>query len=170
MVIKKRNSAILRADKFAAALTLVETLVAMVILTVAVIGASGYRYYAMLDARKAWMQRTGAAIALLLCENWRGRGYDHTADFDPVTHLGPELSITGPGSDGPGAPAGFTARGKYQIVVENTYYWATLSYRDEPTPGLRSLNVTIAWHQASSQPTIYDSGAKVFRLTTFVSN
>ena len=144
---------------------------AMVILTVAVIGASGYRYYAMLDARKAWMQRTGAAIALLLCENWRGRGYDRTADFNPTGLSGSALTINI--GVGPDAPAGWTLLGRYQIQidVENTYYWATLSWKDDAaTPNLRSLNVSVAWHQASSQPTIYDADAKVFRLTTFVSN
>ncbi len=163
---------VIKRHKFAGrrrALSLVETLVAMVILAVAVIGASGYRYYAMLDARKAWVQRTGAAIALLLCENWRGRGYDRTADFKPVLHLKPPLDISS--GVGPDKPADFTLLGSYQIVAENTYYWATLSWKDdEATPDLRSLNVTIAWHQASSQPTIYDAGAKVFKLTTFVSD
>ena len=167
---------VIKRHKFAGrrrALTLVETLVAMVILTVAVIGASGYRYYAMIDARKAWMQRTGAAIALLLCENWRGRGYDHTADFDPVTHLnGPELSITGSGV-GPGVPADFTPLGlvsSYLIIADGVHYWATLSYREEATPGLRSLNVVVAWKQAGSDVTNFSSDAKTFKLTTFVSN
>jgi hypothetical protein len=60
------------------------------------------------------MHGTAAAIALLLCENWRGRGYDHTANFDPVTHLnGQELRIS-VGGVGPDVPADFTALGSLQ--------------------------------------------------------
>jgi len=161
----------IKRHKFAGqrgALTLVEALVAMVILTVAVIGASGYRYYAMLDARKAWMQRTGAAIALLLCENWRGRGYDHTADFDPTGLSGSALTINI--GVGPDKPADFTLRGSYPIIADGVHYWATLSYREEATPGLRALNVVVAWKQAGSDPDTYSSDAKTFKLTTFVSD
>jgi hypothetical protein len=160
-----------RTGKFAAGVSLIEALVAMVILAVAVIGASGYRYYAMLDARKASMQRSGAAIALLLCENWRGRGYDNTDNFNPVTHLnGPELSITVSG--GPDKPADFNLLGSYLIIADGVHYWATLSYKEEATPGLRALNVTIAWHQAGSATEIieYSPDAKTFKLTTFVSD
>jgi Tfp pilus assembly protein PilE len=174
MLIKCRKSA--SADKFAAAVTLVEAMVAMAILAVAVLGASGYRYYAALDSRKASMHRTAAAIALLLCENWRGRGYDHTADFNPATHLnGPELSINVSGV-GPDVATGFTLLptpgGKCQIIVDNAYYWATLSYKDEATPGLRALNVVVGWKQAGSKTevTTYDANAKLFKLTTYVSN
>jgi hypothetical protein len=161
--------------KVAAGVTLVEAMVAMVILAVAVLGASGYRYYAALDAHKASMHRTAAAIALLLCENWRGRGYDHTIPptaFDPVGHLKPPLDISVSGV-GPDVPAGFTALGRYQIVVEGVYYWATLSYRDDPaTPNLRALNVIVGWKQAGSKTEVitYDANAKLFKLTTYVSN
>jgi len=169
MVIKKR--------KVAAAVTLIEAMVAMTILAVAVLGASGYRYYAMLDARKASMQRTAAAIALSLCENWRGRGFDHTADYNPTdpTYLGdsPKLDITVSGS-GPAVPADFPNKlGSYRIVVEGVHYWATLCWKDDAaTPGLRALNVVIAWQQAgtASEITTYSADAKTFKLTTYVSN
>ena len=160
------------ASQEAAGVTLTEAIVAVAILAVAVLGASGYRYYAALDVRKADLHRTAAATALLLCENWRGRGYDHIADFDPVTHLGPELTITVSGV-GPDVPAGFTGLGSYQIIVENAYYWATLSWKDDAaTPGLRALNVVIGWKQAGSaaEITTYDTGVKLYKLTTFVSN
>jgi len=168
MIIKRR--------KIAAAVTLTEAMVARVILVVAVIGASGDRYYAAVDVRKAGLQRTAAAIALLLCENWRGRGYDHTATFDPVTHLYPDLIIT-PSGVGPDVPGGFTllptTGGRCQIVADNFYYWATLSYQDDATtPGLRALNVVVGWKPAgpAEEITTYDADAKLFKLTTYVSN
>ena len=160
--------------KFSAGVTLVEAMVAAVLLAVAVLGASGYRYYAALDTRKAGMHRTAAAIALLLCENWRGRGYDHTADFDPVAHLNPplEISVSGVGPDAAGftllTPPNSTFKGKCQIVVEGVTYWVTLSWQqdDVATPGLRALNVVVGWKQAGSAIT-FD---KLFKLTTYVSN
>jgi type II secretory pathway pseudopilin PulG len=174
--VRGRYIMIIKRRKVAAAVTLIEAMVAMTILAVAVLGASGYRYYAMLDARKASMQRTAAAIALSLCENWRGRGFDHTADYDPVTYLSPELDIRVWGS-GPAVPAGFTQLptpgGRCQIIVEGVYYWATLSWKDDAaTPGLRALNVVIAWQQAgtASEITTYSADAKTFKLTTYVSN
>lgn len=172
MVIKKR--------KIAAAVTLIEVIVATVVLSVAVLGASGYRYYAMLDARKASMQRTAAAIALSLCENWRGRGIDHTIDYDPLTYLSgegipEEFKITASGV-GPDVPAGFTQLltpgGRCQIIVEGVYYWATLCWKDLTPAGLRALNVVIAWQPAgtAAEITTYSADAKTFKLTTYVSN
>jgi hypothetical protein len=171
--VRGRYIMIIKRRKVAAAVTLIEAMVAMTILAVAVIGASGYRYYAMLDARKASMQRTAAAIALSLCENWRGRGLDHTIDYDPVTYLSPELDIRVWGS-GPAVPADFPNKlGSYRIVVEGVHYWATLCWKDDAaTPGLRALNVVIAWQQAgtASEITTYSADAKTFKLTTYVSN
>jgi len=166
--------------KIAAAVTLIEVIVATVVLAVAVLGASGYRSYAMLDARKASMQRTAAAIALSLCENWRGRGLAHTENYDPAdpNYKYPEpLDIRVWGS-GPAVPAGFTQLptpgGRCQIIVEGVYYWATLCWKDLPPPpaDLRALNVVIAWHQAgtASKLKTYSTDAKTFKLTTYVSN
>ena len=164
-MIKKRR-------KIAAAFTLIEAVVASVVLVVAVIGASGYRYYAAVDVRKAGLQRTAAAIALTLCENWRGRGYDHIADFDPVVHLSPEMDITA--SDvGPGVATGWTKLGSYRIIVDNAYYWVTLAWKEISTPaGLRALNVVVGWKPAGSKAeiTTYNADAKLFKLTTYVAN
>lgn len=52
--------------------SLIEVMVAILILSIAVIGTSGYRYYTALDARKADMQATAARVALMLCESWGG--------------------------------------------------------------------------------------------------
>jgi len=53
---------LVKCRKFAAAVTLVEAVVAAAILAVAVLGASAYRYYAALDVRKAGLQRTAATV------------------------------------------------------------------------------------------------------------
>jgi Tfp pilus assembly protein PilV len=61
-----------RRPKTLAAVTLIEVMAAIVMVSVAVLGASGYRYYSALDAKRANMQSTAARIALLLCENRPG--------------------------------------------------------------------------------------------------
>ena len=97
MAFGQPKSAQRTADKSRAGITLIEVMAAIVIIAIAVLGASAYRYYATLDARKAVLQSTAARIALLLNENWRGRGYDHIADFDPVSHLSSDIAIAASG-------------------------------------------------------------------------
>ncbi len=148
--------------------TLVEVMAATLIIVVAVLGTSGYRYYSSLDAKRADMQSTAARIALALCENWRGRGMQRSTTYDPVSHLGSELDIKAV-STGPQYPAGFTGAGHYEVVVANVRYAVALAWRDEAS-GLRALNVTVAWAQRQIDP---DGGPetmdKAFRLTTYVS-
>ena len=193
MLVKSRKfAAPALASQEAAGVTLIEVVVAAAILVVAVLGASGYRYYAAIDVRKAGLQRTAAAIALTLCENWRGRGYDHTTDFNPVAHLSGASEgfvITASGDVGPPVPTELlftlltplnsTFKGKCQIIADGVHYWATLSWKDLPPPDpppldwhLRALNVVVGWKPAGSAAEIhtYDANAKLFKLTTYVSD
>jgi len=158
-----------KRDKSACGFTFTEVMVAIVILTVAVLGTSAYRYHATLDVRKANMKTTGARIGCLLCETWHGAS-DPNA-FGPVSHFGTELTITSlTSSEGPGAPSGHTELGTYEITVNDTDYCATLFWKDV-SAGLRALSVIIVWewdpqvHSLSSHPI-----SKSFRLTTYVVN
>jgi len=166
-----------KRPKSRSAVTLIEVMVAIVIVVVAVLGASGYRYYSTLDARRADFQNAAARIALLLCENWRGRGIDGTPTYDPVAHLtSADLTVADSGGVGPDYASGFTGLGRYQITTTNdgVHYWAALSYYDDPTTeGLRTLNVVVAWAQRQTG-SAGDSAAaagldKTFKLTTYVS-
>jgi len=83
--------AIKRPKKFASAATLVEVMAAIIILTVAVLGAAAYRYFATLDVRKADVQITAARLASMLLDSWRGSGghsgysnYDLVEGSDPL--------------------------------------------------------------------------------------
>lgn len=153
-----------------AGMTLIEVMVAIVIIAIAVIGASGYRYFSALDARKAALQSTAARIALLFSENWRGLGYERTPDFDPATYLDPDMDVALSAS-GPDYAEGFNALGRYEIVANNVQYWAALSWRQE-ADDLRTLNTVIAWESRTGA--IGSDGDinmdKRFKLTTFVSN
>jgi hypothetical protein len=158
-----------KRDKSACGFTFTEVMGAIVVLTVAVLGTSAYRYHATLDVRKANMKTTGARIGCLLCETWHGAS-DPNA-FDPVSHFGTELTITSlTSSAGPGTPSGHTELGTYEITVNDTDYCATLFWKDV-SAGLRTLSVFIVWdwdpqvHSMSSHPI-----SKSFRLTTYVVN
>jgi len=146
--------------------TLVEVMLAIFILVVAVLGASGYRYYAALDARKADLQTTAARTASLLCESWRGVSDPNT--FDPIQLANSALAIeTGyDGHDGPAVPADFTSLGIYRITIDGVNYYAVLSWKDI-LQGLRALNVIVAWNPRGSQSELPD---KLFKLTTYIAN
>jgi len=158
-----------KQPKSRAGITLIEVMAAIVIIAIAVLGASGYRYYSALDAKRADMQSTAARIALLLSENWRGRGYDRTADFDPVSHLDSDIAIA-VSSIGPDYPSDFTLLERYEITVNDARFWAALSYSDGTTD-LRTLNTVVAWeNRPSSTDDTSITMDKTFKLTTFVSN
>jgi type II secretory pathway pseudopilin PulG len=81
----------IKRAKFATAVTLIEVMVAIIIMSVAVLGASGFRYYAAMDARKADVQVTAARLASLLLSGWKGSGgysgyskYDFIGGVDPL--------------------------------------------------------------------------------------
>jgi prepilin-type N-terminal cleavage/methylation domain-containing protein len=153
-------------------LSLVETMVAIVVLSIAVLGASGYRYYAALDTRKADMRMTAARVALLLCESWHGLKGDET--YDPTVHLGSELSITVADSNDavPDVPADFTKLGSYGVLMNGVPCYTTMSWRDI-SAGLRALNVVIAWPSRTIWTDSLDEvlvDSKLFKLTTYTEN
>ncbi len=152
--------------KTAGAFTLVEVMVTILILSVALIGASGYRYYAALDARKASLQATAARIALLFCESWRGVKGAQT--YDPVTHLGAELTIEQLFGAAAGATEDdFDILGGFRVTTNDASYNVTLGYKDLGVD-LRAINVTVGWTpQGLPVEDLADPGVKLFKLTTY---
>lgn len=147
--------------------SLVGTLVAVVILLIALIGTSSFRYYAALDGRRADAQTVAARIALTLSESWRGLNGDQT--YNPVTHLNSDLGITASSSVVASQPSDFNLLGAYTILFDDergvNKYMATLSWKDIQ-PGLRALNVNVAW--AQREQVVSDSGVdKSFSLTIY---
>lgn len=163
--------AVKRKTKSAAGFTLVEIMIAIVILTVAVIGTSNFRYYAAADARKAGVHIMAARIGLLLCENWRGVQGSET--FDPETSFGLDLDIT---EDIFTTQAeidqyqlgGFTFLGRYIVIVNNVNYYVILVWRDVSV-GLRALSVTVAWPPRGEEHIGLTGSEKLFQLTTYTS-
>jgi Tfp pilus assembly protein PilV len=145
--------------------SLVETMNAIVILSIGLIGISGYRYCSTLDAHKADMYIESARIGYLLSESWRGM--QGSEAYNPVVRLGNSLTITT--SSGPVAPEGYTALGSYRIVLNDDVFYATLSWKDINS-GLRALNVDLIWAQGSQRRNNIDEADKSFELTTYVLN
>lgn len=148
-------------------MTLVGTLVAVVILLIALIGTSSFRYYAALDGRRADAQTTAARIALMLCESWGGLNGDET--YNPVTHLSSDLAITASSSTVAAKPTDFTLLGAYTVLFDDdrgvNKYMATLSWKDIQS-GLRALNVNVAW-APREQGASDSSRNKSFSLTIY---
>jgi Tfp pilus assembly protein PilV len=146
-------------------MSLVSTMVAVVILLIALIGTSTFRYSAAMDGRRADSQTTAARVALLLCENWRGLDGDET--YDPTQLGNSDMSITQSSWAGHSKPNDFTLLGNYVVLLDDgpgsANYYATLSWNDVQA-GLRALNVKVAWAQRADDAENVD---KSFVLTVY---
>jgi hypothetical protein len=148
---------------------LVGTLVAVVILLIALIGTSTFRYAAALDGRRADAHTTAARVALVLCESWRGVNGDVT--IDPTQLGSSDMTVSVSGWNGHETPDGFTLLGNYKVVlddddVDSVNYYATMSWTDVQ-PGLRALNVSIAWAQRGRGGDGTENVDKSFGLTVY---
>jgi hypothetical protein len=148
-------------NKTRSGFSLVDVMISIVVLAVAVIGTTNYRYFASTEAKKGWMHITAARTALMLCENWRGVQGDET--FDPITSLGSEIAITA--SNGPEKEADFILLQTFRVEINDTYYYCTMSYKDVQA-GLRALNVIMAW-SPRDQKASNDETEKTFSLTVY---
>ena len=163
--------------------TVIEIMIATVILLIAVIGATRYRYYAAFDTRKADMRMASARVALLLCESWRGVKGDET--YNPVNHLASELQmldLAGGEFLAPSEPADFTRLGCYAILLNGVPCHVTMSWKDISSD-LRALNIVVAWPSRASRIESFGEisqllaggnldgdelgGYKLYKLTTY---
>ena len=106
--------------------SLTDTLVASVVLVIAILGNSGYRYQSLLSAQRADRWKTAATTAQFLCQSWAGT--QGIGTFNPVSALGSGITIAA--DVGPSAGAGFTSLGSYHIDLNGDRYFATLAWQD----------------------------------------
>jgi len=134
-----------RRGKFAAAVTLVEVVVAMAVLAIAALGALGHQYYAAVQARIARAQTTSTRIAQMLLEDWKSTGgsedYDPTAlglgFFSDVIHIGQGIPLPD---------------GVYSITVDDVPMvivldWEDVDYDSDAEVTLRQITVTAVWRR-----------------------
>jgi len=120
--------------------SLLDGIIAIVVLLIAILGTASYRYHSALDERKAAMQTSATRVALLLCESWRGVQGATTCDPTTWDLSGVTISV----GSGPAVPSDFTSLNSYRITTNNYTYTATLAWQNI-SAGLRALNVTLAW-------------------------
>jgi hypothetical protein len=145
-------------------MSLMQIMLATAILAIAVVGASGYRYYAALDARRASARVTAARIALMLCETWRGQ--DGSDSFAPASCFSSSELISD--AAGPSAPVDYTALGSCSVSLNGFTYYVTCSWRDVNSD-LRAMNVLIWWPSAGAAASSVAACDQSFSLTTYAN-
>jgi len=147
--------------------SLVDTMVAVVILLIAIIGTSIFRYNAVLDGRKFGARTSAARIALMFCESWRG--INGESAFDPTGLSTSDLKIGQSTKSVPAVPSDFTLLGRYTVNLNDVHgvaYHTTLSWKDIQS-GLRALNVVVAWAQRGPGEDGVENVDKSYGLTVY---
>lgn len=130
--------------------SLIEIMVFIVVISVAVIGTSSYRYFSILDIRRSDTEITAGRIASQLCESWKGMG-GGVSSYDPLIDSGLGLAIESASiALATQAPPNFTLLkngGYYKVVSDNRTYYVTMSYHtiNDINGNLQTLNVIITW-------------------------
>jgi len=150
-------------------MSLVSTMVAVTILLIALIGTSTFRYAAALDGRRASAHTTASRVALALGESWRGLKGDVT--LDPTELGSSEMTVSASSWNSHEKPDDFTLLGNYKVVLDDddpdsVNYYATMSWKDIQ-PGLRALNVSVAWAQRGPGADDTENVDKSFGLTIY---
>ena len=148
--------------------SLVEILIATVVVLVVVTGIMGYRYYSALDAKKAEVRAAAGRVSVLLLEGWKGTGGDIA--YDPELIFASEFPISA-SAIGPAVPIDFSGTpfnllNSYEIIINDVYYYTTLAYLDETATEPQTLNICTAWRHDYQQG-IIDSADKSVKLTTY---
>ena len=138
----------IKRRKFASAVSLVEVLVASVVLSVATIGAMSYEFHTSRDAKIARAQIAATRTGQLLLEDWMSTG--GSTDYDPsALGLGFSGAVAIPSgfsdSSGLGSPLNSAV---YAITVDEMPMLAMLTRRNVDTDAatgavLRQLGVIV---------------------------
>jgi hypothetical protein len=131
-------------------ISIIEVMVFTASLLIAIIGASGYRYFAIMDIRRSDSEVSAGRVAEQLCQSWKGIG-GGASNYDPLSDPGIGLTIENDtNSLAPEAQLGFTLLtngGHYKVTSNNRTYYATMSYHITNSAGgnLETLNVIVSW-------------------------
>jgi hypothetical protein len=149
MVVKRR--------KFAAAVTLVEVVVATAVLVIGSMGALSYEYHAARDAQVARAQITATCTAQLLLEDWMSTG--GSRNYDPAK-LGLGFSSATAIPADFSQPAGLGSplnQAVYAITIDELPMLVMLTQKDvaQDTAGaiLRQLGVIVEFGTVSADTT-----------------
>jgi prepilin-type N-terminal cleavage/methylation domain-containing protein len=140
-----------------AGVSIIEVTIAIVILSIGMLGASGFRYHTAIRSKRAQVQTDGTRAAQALIDTWCGLYGDE--GYLPETHLSPLLTVA-PSVSGPLPPTGFTELGTYEVIVDDVPFYATLSYNDGEV-GFRTLSVVIGWRSDYETGTLSETDKTV---------
>ncbi len=133
-------------------LTLIESLIAVVIVSIIALGGLAYQYFGAAHFRIAHSELTATRASQLLLEDWKGSGAANPVNYD-ANSLG--LGFAGAGSD-------------YIIAVDGVKMYMHLSYRDVDSGAgitLRELKVKTQWCNGGSA--VPGDGDPSLVLTTY---
>ena len=155
-------------------LSLVDGVLAILLLAILVLGTSSFRYHSVNNLQKADFQDSASRTAELLCQSWKG--VIGIESFDPMALLGTAVNIVeaeGISDTDPLWPAGFTLVETFKITMNSAPYYVALGYRDIQT-GLRALTIIVSWAQrvpsgGEWQTVTFNETDKLYRLTTYVT-
>jgi len=163
--------------------TIIEVIVAMIMLAIIIFGAIAYRYHAALDSKRAEVDILANRIGLLLLESWHGfYGYNpstHTySAYNPVLHLqntGAVIGLDITTSAGPARPdVTYNALGSYKITLNEgnnlnyIVFYSTLSSKDAGgSLGMTIINVTVQYSQRGNSAASLGDCEKTISLTTY---
>ena len=143
-------------------LSLVDTIIAIVVVAFVIIGSANFKYFAVRDAVRAERQIVAARTALMFCEAWRGCGgaedFDPDVSFDGIIALSPGTVLN--------APNDYTVVGSFNTTLDDVAQNITLSYRDISSQ-LRALNTSVSWSRSVDESGEVSLMDEYFELTTY---
>ncbi len=119
-----------KRPKLSSGVTLIEVMVATVVLSIVSLGALGYQYHAVNQSRIAKAQKTATRTAMLLIEDWKSTG--GSANYDPTAlNMGFKVAETKASKFDYGDGMGATLNGKvYAITINDVPLEIVLKYKD----------------------------------------
>ncbi|MBN2020934.1 MAG: hypothetical protein JW749_12010 [Sedimentisphaerales bacterium] len=139
-------------------MTLIESMLSVLIISIIAIGTLGYQYLSMKHTRAADAQMLATRISQLLLEDWKSMAGD--SDYDPESlHLGFDSPLPGEFGD-------------YYINLGNIPFFIQLQYNDVDQDNtanitLRQIAVTVRWRKDYARGAL-SSGDQILTLTTYV--
>jgi prepilin-type N-terminal cleavage/methylation domain-containing protein len=147
--------------------TLLELVIASLILGILAVGSLGYQYHATRSARNSEVQANASRLAKVCLDHWKGMGGKD--DYDPAASLGPSLTVDA-SAVGPEAAVdddtSFTVLGHYRIRINNDHYFLTCSRLEASASKPRLLNVAVAWRPDYADG-VLNSDAREVRYSVF---
>jgi prepilin-type N-terminal cleavage/methylation domain-containing protein len=124
-------------------LTLIETSIALAIISISAMGGLSYQYYSVRQMRVASVMLSGMRVGQMLLEDWKGKAAKD--NYDP-TQLNMGFTKDPLGTD-------------YLITMDGQKYYVWLDHTDLATDAvsgvtLREIKCTVRWQSDATKPSL----------------